>query len=72
MGRKSAIFGFWLLGFTLGFGGYLASPSVGSWLMEILPQLFVSETFVGAFIAGLATSIITMVSVFLWAKTTRP
>jgi hypothetical protein len=68
MGRKSVLFGFALLGFTLGFTGYLASPSIGAWLMEILPQIFISEALAGAFLAGVGGSLITTVSAALWAR----
>jgi len=68
LGRKSVLFGFWLLGFTLGFIGYLVSPSIGRWLMEFLPQIFKNEALVGAFLSGIAGSIITTISVALWAK----
>ena len=71
MGRAGALIGFWLLGYALGFIGYLLSPAVAAWLMAWLPQIFVSETIVGAFLAGLGSSIITTVVVLVWAKLSR-
>ena len=71
MGKLAIIFGIWAVGFILGFGGYLASPSIGKFLMDTLPQIFVSEALVGSFISGLASSIITVVSVIVWVRMSR-
>jgi len=68
MGRKAVLFGFALLGYTLGFTGYLASPAIGNWLMKILPQIFISEALAGAFLSGVVGSIITTVSAAIWAR----
>ncbi|MCS7116803.1 MAG: hypothetical protein RMJ31_00595 [Nitrososphaerota archaeon] len=68
MGRKSVIFGIWLLGFVLGFIGYLVLPWIGKWFIEVIPYLVKNEVLFGAFITGIAGSIITTISVAIWAR----
>jgi len=63
MGRKSVLLGFWLLGYTLGFFAWFASPSVLSWI----ESLGFSAQIAGALITGLAGSIMMLVGVFLWS-----
>jgi len=67
MGRASIIFGLWMVGYVVGAVGYLMIPSLNEMLMQIIPQLFRSELLAGAFVTGLATSIVAVVSVTLWA-----
>ncbi|MCJ7637723.1 MAG: hypothetical protein MUO21_09570 [Nitrososphaeraceae archaeon] len=71
MGRKSIIFGFGLLGFILGFLGYVAWPSINAWLIYFLPQIFSNELIFGAVLSGIVGSIIMMFSVALWVKISR-
>lgn len=68
MGGKALLLGFWLLGYTIGFFAYVASPSIGVWLAQVLPQLFKNPTLAGAVLSGLASSIITTTAVVTWAK----
>lgn len=63
MGRKAVLFGFWLLGYTLGFFAWLVRKPVISWIMN----LGVSEELAGAFITGLAGSVVMLVGVILWS-----
>ncbi|HYB76184.1 MAG TPA: hypothetical protein VEC08_04425 [Nitrososphaerales archaeon] len=63
MGRKTVLFGFWLLGYTLGFFAWFASPSVIAWFESI----GFSSQIAGALITGLAGSIMMLVGVFLWS-----
>ena len=71
MGRKAVIFGFWLLGFCFGFIGYLVYPNLVDWLMLVLPALFTDRMVAGAFLSGIAGSIITTVAVLLWSYLSR-
>ena len=68
MGSKLIIFGIWFLGFMLGFAGYIAYPWIGNWLMEVMPQIFINETLVGALLSGIAGSLITTVAVIVWSR----
>jgi hypothetical protein len=63
MGRKAVLFGFWLLGYALGFFAWFASPSVIAWIQS----LGFSAEIAGALITGLAGSIMMMVGVILWS-----
>lgn len=71
MGRKTILAGFWLLGFSIGFIGYLIYPGLVDFLMHALPSLFTDKVVVGAFLSGIAGSIITTVSVVLWSYLSR-
>jgi hypothetical protein len=63
MGRKAVLFGFWLLGYALGFFAWFASPSVIAWI----ETLGFSSEIAGALITGFAGSIMMLVGVFLWS-----
>ena len=65
IGRGPVIFGFWLLGYALGFVFYLAR---GPFVIGI-QYLFGSANsdVVGAMISGLAGSILMLAFLFLWS-----
>ena len=63
MGRKLVLFGFWLVGYTLGFFAWLVRVPVVNWFMT----LGVSSDVAGAMITGLASSIVMLVGVMLWS-----
>jgi hypothetical protein len=63
MGRKAVLFGFWLLGYALGFFAWLVRAPVISFIMS----LGLSEEVAGALITGLAGSIMMLVGVILWS-----
>lgn len=71
MGRKAILTGFWLVGFAIGFFGYLVYPNVADFLMAVLPTLFASRQIVGAFLSGIAGSIITTVTLIMWSYLSR-
>ncbi|MEM4298279.1 MAG: hypothetical protein QW815_07925 [Nitrososphaerota archaeon] len=71
MGGKSIILGIWLIGFAIGFFAYLAYPLLADVLVYWLPQIFSDIRLVGAFLSGIAGSIITTVSVILWSHFSR-
>jgi hypothetical protein len=52
MGRLAALSIFSLLGFTIGFLVYLAHPTVSSWIINSVPNLLISQTFVGSAPSG--------------------
>ena len=63
MGRKAVLFGFWLLGYALGFFAWLVRAPVINFIMS----LGLSEEVAGALITGLAGSIMMLVGVILWS-----
>ena len=63
MGRKAVLFGFWLLGYALGFFAWLVRAPVISWIESI----GVSVEVAGALITGLAGSVVMLVGVILWS-----
>jgi len=67
MGAKAIILAIWLIGFSLGFFAYFTYPNIANILIYWLPQIFNDVRFVGAFVSGLAGSIITTVAVILFA-----
>jgi hypothetical protein len=62
MGRKIVLFGFWLVGYALGFFAWLVRAPVITWVMT----LGISADVAGALITGLASSIVMLVGVMLW------
>jgi len=68
MGRFAALFIFSAIGFSIGFLGYLASPTMNSWLSNSVPSLALNEVFIGAIVAGIVGSIASMTLVIRWSK----
>jgi len=69
MGRKAILAGFWLIGFTIGFFGYLVYPVIAEALAALLPMITTTVLF-GAVLAGIASGIITTSIVLLWGYLT--
>jgi hypothetical protein len=67
MGRKIVLFGFWLVGYALGFFAWLVRAPVVTWVMT----LGISADVAGAMITGLASSIVMLVGVMLWSFLSR-
>ncbi|MDA4116818.1 MAG: hypothetical protein OK455_00545 [Thaumarchaeota archaeon] len=67
MGRKLVLFGFWLLGYALGFFAWSVRVPVVNWIMT----LGFSADIAGAMITGLASSILMLVGVILWSFLSR-
>ena len=63
MGRKAVLFGFWLLGYALGFFAWLVRAPV----IQFIMSLGLTEEVAGALITGLAGSIMMLVGVILWS-----
>jgi hypothetical protein len=64
-GRGPIIFGFWLLGYTLGFVAYLVRVP----FVIAVSDLFGSanSNIVGAAVSGLAGSIVMLAALFVWS-----
>lgn len=67
MGRKAVLFGFWLVGYAIGFFAWLVRGPVVNWVMN----LGISSDVAGALITGLASSIVMLVGVMLWSFLSR-
>ena len=63
MGRKAVLFGFWLLGYALGFFAWLVRAPV----MNFVMSLGLSSDAASALITGFAGSVVMLVGVFLWS-----
>jgi hypothetical protein len=63
MGRKAVLFGFWLLGYALGFVAWLVRAPVINWITT----LGLSADMAGALITGFAGSLVMLVGVILWS-----
>ncbi|MDG6905380.1 MAG: hypothetical protein JRN20_06315 [Nitrososphaerota archaeon] len=63
--RGPIIFGFWLLGYALGFVAYLVRVP----FMVALDDIFgaANATIVGAAISGLAGSVVMLAFLFIWS-----
>ena len=73
MGRLLAIFGIWLAGFSLGFIGYLVYPGLSQMAVTLWPFLVsLDGQILGAMVAGMASSLITVMAVTIWAYTSKP
>ena len=62
-GRGRVLFGFWLLGYALGFVAYLVRVP----FIIALEELFSSSVIVGAMISGLAGSIVMLAVLYVWS-----
>jgi hypothetical protein len=63
MGRKTILFGFWLLGYALGFFAWLVRAPV----YNFIESFGLTSDMAGALVTGLAGSIMMLVGVFLWS-----
>ena len=63
MGRKVVLFGFWLLGYALGFFAWLVRAPV----IQFIMNFGISADAAGALITGFAGSLVMLVGVFLWS-----
>ena len=63
MGRRTILFGFWLLGYALGFFAWLIRTPV----MNFVMSLGLSSDAASALITGFAGSIVMLVGVILWS-----
>ncbi|HXY56796.1 MAG TPA: hypothetical protein VEH01_04190 [Nitrososphaerales archaeon] len=63
MGRKLVLFGFWLLGYFLGFFAWLIRVPV----INALESIGFSSDAAGALITGFAGSLVMLVGVIMWS-----
>ncbi len=67
MSRGFAVFIFWLIGFGVGFTGYLSLPGIADWFTTSMPK-FIDQAVIGALIAGMIGSAISTFTVVTWAN----
>jgi len=63
MGRKLILFGFWLLGYALGFFAWLVRAPV----ISAIESFGLSSDAAGALITGFAGSLVMLVGVVMWS-----
>lgn len=73
MGRLSILFGFWIIGYALGFMGFLLLYKTNflQGLYSALLILFGNAQLVDAAMVGLATSFLTLAMVIAWSYTQK-
>ena len=73
MGRITTIFPIWIVGFLVGFIGWLVYPQISELLVTFVPMIFsIFDTQItNAALVGLTTSIISVIAVLLWANKTQ-
>lgn len=67
MSRGFAVFIFWLIGFGVGFTGYLSLPGIADWFTTSMPK-FIDQAVIGALIAGMIGSAVSTFTVVTWAN----
>ena len=67
MSRGLVIFLFWVMGFSIGFAGYLVLPDMAEWLGQAMPG-FIDHKTVGALVAGIVGSAISTLTIVKWAN----
>ncbi|HEY4674199.1 MAG TPA: hypothetical protein VIH03_08540 [Nitrososphaerales archaeon] len=68
MNRFTGILAVWVAGFMLGFIAYLSYPVMSRVIVSLVPFLLgLDSQIVGATIAGMASSLVTLIVVMLWA-----
>jgi hypothetical protein len=69
MASRAGVIGiFSAIGFAIGFLAFLASPAVGNWIAEVLPNLRIDQSIVFATLCGAIGAVASTVTVTAWAK----
>lgn len=67
MSRGFIIFLFWVMGFLIGFAGYMVLPDIAEWLGQAVPG-FIDHKTVGALVAGIVGSAVSTLTIVKWAN----
>ena len=67
MSRGFIIFLFWVMGFLIGFAGYMVLPDIAEWLGQAMPG-FIDHKTVGALVAGIVGSAVSTLTIVKWAN----
>lgn len=68
MSRFTPLFIFSITGFTIGFLGFLASPTLYAWLTSSVPGFFLDSVFMTALGFGAAGTITSLALVIHWSR----
>ncbi|HVP23080.1 MAG TPA: hypothetical protein VMS77_04120 [Conexivisphaerales archaeon] len=73
MGRTTILFGFWILGYAIGFIGYLLIEKTNllQGFLNALYALFGDKELANAAIVGLATSLLSLAILIAWSYTQK-
>jgi hypothetical protein len=73
VGRTTILFGFWILGYAVGFLGYLimSKTNIFQGFLNFLYSIFGDAQLVNAAIVGLATSLLSLAILIAWSYTQR-
>jgi len=72
MGRISVMIGLWLVGFVVGFIGFLLFSALAEALMRLLPFLAnVDSYLLRATLSGFVGSLVTVIAVFVWSYSSK-
>lgn len=66
LSRGPAVFAFWLLGFGIGFLGWLSLPHIVTWFSTLMPAL--NQSVIGALMAGIVGSAVSTFTIITWAN----
>jgi hypothetical protein len=67
MSRGIVIFLFWVMGFSIGFIGYLVLPDIAEWFGHAMPG-YIDHRSMGALLAGIVGSAISTLTIVKWAN----
>ena len=67
MSRGLIIFLFWVMGFLIGFAGYIVLPDIAEWLGQAVPG-FIEHKTAGALVAGIVGSALSTLTIVKWAN----
>jgi len=72
MGRISVMIGLWLVGFVVGFVGFIIFDALASFLMNLLPFLANLDVYlIRAALSGVVASIVTVIVVIVWSYSSK-
>ncbi|MCP8307544.1 MAG: hypothetical protein H3Z54_02465 [archaeon] len=72
MGRISVMIGLWLVGFVVGFIGFILFSALAEALASLLPFLTNMDVYlIRATLSGFVASIVTVIAVIVWSYSSR-
>ncbi|MDG6928643.1 MAG: hypothetical protein JRN39_00475 [Nitrososphaerota archaeon] len=74
MGRSTILFGFWIIGYALGFIGFLFvyKTNLLQGLYSVMLALLGNAQLVDASLVGLATSFLSLAMIIVWSYSKSP
>jgi len=72
MGRIGVMIGLWLVGFVIGFVGFIIFDALAGFLMSVLPFLANIDVYLlRAALSGVVASIVTVIAVMVWSYSSK-